>query len=100
MVGTRVIMVWIYNNTLCSVFAVAAFHALLNLSAHALFPGSIFYEAQQIRSLLMVIIAILVTVGWGARTLTRRSRPVPGAAANISFTADSATPAESSLESR
>jgi hypothetical protein len=75
-VATRIIMVWLYNNTGRSVFAVAAFHALLNLSGHTLFPGVVPYDAQQIRSLFMVIIATVVTVRRGARTLTRlRGRP-------------------------
>lgn len=70
-VGMRVIMTWLYNNTGRSVFAVTVFHALLNLSAHALFPAGIFYETEQNRTLLIVLVAVLVIAGWGARTLTR-----------------------------
>lgn len=41
MVGTRVLMVWLYNNTGRSVFAVALYHAIANLSLKRMFRGGI-----------------------------------------------------------
>lgn len=39
MLATRVLMVWLYNNTGKSVFAVALYHAIANLSIKSMFPG-------------------------------------------------------------
>ena len=69
MVATRVIMVWIYNNTRRTVLAVVFFHAIANLTFKSVFPGGS-YESERIISVLLAVIAIGVTIVWGARTLT------------------------------
>ena len=39
MVATRVVMVWLFDGTGGSVFAVALYHAVANLSIKTMFPG-------------------------------------------------------------
>jgi membrane protease YdiL (CAAX protease family) len=70
MVATRVIMVWIYNNTGRPVIAVVLFHAIANLTFKSIFPGGS-YESERIISVLLTIIATIFTLEWGPRTLTR-----------------------------
>ena len=72
-VAARILMVWLYNNTGKSVFAVALFHATLNLS-YMLFPiyGSLF--DMRLGGLVMAFAAAVVTVVWGPRTLARQTR--------------------------
>jgi uncharacterized protein len=70
MVATRVIMVWIYNNTSRAVISVVLFHAIANLTFKSIFPGGS-YESERIISVVLTIIALIVTVAWGPRTLTR-----------------------------
>jgi membrane protease YdiL (CAAX protease family) len=70
MVATRVIMVWIYNNTARTVLAVVFFHAIANLSFKSVFPGGS-YESERIISVMLTIIAVVVALVWGPRTLTR-----------------------------
>ena len=69
-VAARVLMVWLYNNTGRSVFAVAVFHAMLNLSWQ-LFPISGSFFDQRINAVLMALAAFSVVVVWGPRKLTR-----------------------------
>jgi membrane protease YdiL (CAAX protease family) len=73
MVGTRVLMVWLYNNTGRSVFAIALYHAMANLSAKTMFPGGS-YHAERVMSLLIVGTAAFVAV---ARGLARRPSESP-----------------------
>jgi membrane protease YdiL (CAAX protease family) len=70
MVGTRIIMVWIYNNTGRSVFAVALYHTVANVTTKSLFPGGS-YDAEPIMSITIAITASIIAVAWGPRTLTR-----------------------------
>ena len=72
MVATRIIMVWLYNNTGHAVIAVVLFHALANLSFKSMFPGGS-YESERIISVLLTIIAVIVALAWGSSTLTRTS---------------------------
>lgn len=67
LVATRVILVWLYNNTGKSVFAVTVYHAILNLSAF-LFPG---YYDPRLAGLIIASSAAIVAVVWGPRTLAR-----------------------------
>ena len=69
MVATRVIMVWIYNNTRRTVLAVVFFHAIANLTFKSVFPGGS-YESERIISVILAVIAVVVTLVWG-RTLIR-----------------------------
>jgi membrane protease YdiL (CAAX protease family) len=66
-VALRVLIVWLYNNTGKSVFATALFHAISNVST-LLFPE---YYDPRVTGLITALAAVIVTVGWGPRTLTR-----------------------------
>ncbi len=66
-VATRVLMVWLYNNTGKSVFAMALYHAVENL-AWQLFPG---YYDPFLTSLVVAGAAVVVTIVWGPKTLAR-----------------------------
>ncbi|CAN5585741.1 hypothetical protein BH11MYX1_BH11MYX1_47960 [soil metagenome] len=71
-VATRVVMVWIFNNTGRSVFAVALFHMTLNVSWQ-LFPVDGSYFDPRIHGPIMAVVATIVTVVWGPRTLRART---------------------------
>ncbi len=71
--ASRVLVVWLYNNTGKSVFAVALFHATLNLS-YTLFPVHGSYFDMRLGGLVMAIAAAVVTVVWGPATLARHWR--------------------------
>ena len=69
-VAARVLMVWLYNNTGKSVFAVALFHAMLNLS-WMLFPVDGSHFDVRLAGLVMAFAAAVVTMAWGPRTLAQ-----------------------------
>jgi membrane protease YdiL (CAAX protease family) len=81
-VGFRILIVWIYNNTGRSVFAVTLFHALENLSYIGPFldfgPGGFPLDAQRISALLRTGVAAIVVILWGPHTLTRFRLPDRG----------------------
>ncbi len=66
-VATRVLMVWIYNNTGKSVFAMALYHAIENLSWQ-LAPA---YYDPRITSVIVAFVAVIVVAVWGPKTLAR-----------------------------
>jgi membrane protease YdiL (CAAX protease family) len=68
-VAARIFIVWIYNNTGQSVFAVALFHATLNLS-YVLFPVNGSYFDMGLGGSVMALTAAVVACVWGP-TLTR-----------------------------
>jgi uncharacterized protein len=74
-VALRVLYTWLYNITGGSVFATVVFHAAGNLVQIGPFldfgPGGYPLEAQRIAALLLVVVAVVVTVVWGPRTLAR-----------------------------
>lgn len=76
-VATRVLWVWLFNNTGGSVLAVVVVHAVSNLCG-----ASIPEIPTAANTPVMVLLAVLVTVFWGPRTLARFR--VPGAAADRS----------------
>jgi uncharacterized protein len=69
-VAKRVLMVWLYHNTGKSVFATTLFHAMANVSWQ-LFPIYGSYYDPRITGLITTFAAVLVTVVWGPRTLSR-----------------------------
>ena len=71
--SSRVLIVWLYNNTNGSVFAVALFHATLNL-AYMLFPIYGSHFDMRIGGLLTALAAAAVTVAWGPGTLNCHAR--------------------------
>lgn len=77
----RVLYTWLYNNTGGSVFATALFHATGNLAQIGPFldfgPGGFPLDAQRIAALLLTVLATVVALVWGPRTLTRLSAAAP-----------------------
>ena len=65
-VGTRVLMVWIYDSAGKSVFAVALYHAIGNL-CWQLFPNGGSHWDPRITSPLIVTAAVGATLGWSRR---------------------------------
>ena len=72
-VAARILIVWLYNNTGRSVFAVALFHATLNLS-WMLFPAYGSFFDPRLTGLVMASVAALVVVVWGPTTLAGLKR--------------------------
>ncbi len=69
-VAFRILIVWLFNNTGSSVFAVALFHATLNLS-FALFPINGSHFDIRLAGLVMACVTAMVVVFWGPKTLAR-----------------------------
>lgn len=69
-VALRVLLVWIYNNTGRSVFAAALCHASINVSWF-MFPNFGSHYDPHFFGPITVVAAVVVTVFWGSRTLTR-----------------------------
>lgn len=68
--GARILIVWLYNNTGKSVFGVTLFHATLNLS-YMLFPVYGSHFDMRLGGLVTAFAAAMVIVLWGPETLTR-----------------------------
>jgi uncharacterized protein len=71
-VASRVLIVWLYNNTGKSVFAAVLYHAISNVSWF-LFPNDGSHYDPRITGLITAFVAAIVTVVWGPRTLARYS---------------------------
>ena len=71
-VALRVIMVSLYNNAGRSVFAVAVFHAMDNVSAF-LFPTYGSHYDPRLTALILSGVALGIVIAWGPRTLARRT---------------------------
>jgi len=69
-VASRVIIVWLYNNTGRSVFVAALFHTMMNLTWQ-LFPVGGSYYDPRVTGLITLVVVIVVVVMWGPRTLAR-----------------------------
>jgi hypothetical protein len=69
-VAQRILQTWVYNNAGRSVFAAALFHAMVNVSWQ-LFPNQGSHYDPRITGLIAALMAAVVTVVWGPRTLTR-----------------------------
>lgn len=67
--ASRILIVWLYNNTGESVWAVSLFHATLNL-AYWLFPVSGSHFDMRLGGLVMAAVAGVVVLVWGPGTLT------------------------------
>lgn len=76
---TRVLMVWIYNNTGKSVFGSVLFHAMTNVG-WALFPNYGSHYDPFIVGMITLLVTGLVILGWEPKTLARsrlaRLRPL------------------------
>ncbi len=69
-ISTRVIMVWLFNNTGKSVFGMALFHMTINV-IWLLFPIGGSYYDYRVTGLIMAAVAAIVTILWGPSTLAR-----------------------------
>jgi len=69
-VASRVIIVWLYNNTGGSVFVAALYHTMINLTWQ-LFPISGSYYDPGVTGPITAIVAVVVVIVWGAQTLAR-----------------------------
>jgi membrane protease YdiL (CAAX protease family) len=67
LVASRVLKVWLYNSTGKSVFAVAACHAMQNVSWQ-LFPNQGSHYDPRMTGLIMALAAFIVTLVWEPRT--------------------------------
>jgi uncharacterized protein len=69
-VAGRILYVWLYYNTGKSVFGAILFHAMYNVG-FALFPNTGSYFDPAFALPIVVIMAVIVTFFWGAKTLAR-----------------------------
>jgi membrane protease YdiL (CAAX protease family) len=69
-VASRLLIVWLYNNTGKSVFAAILFHDMSNVS-YSLFPNNGSGYDPAITGALTAITAVIVTFLWGPKTLAR-----------------------------
>ncbi|HEX3159777.1 MAG TPA: type II CAAX endopeptidase family protein [Gemmatimonadaceae bacterium] len=72
-VGTRVIMVWLYDNTGRSVFGAVLYHAMVNVS-YFMFPDLGALYVSPLTASVVPAVALILAVVWGPRTLARFGR--------------------------
>ncbi|MFD1646000.1 CPBP family intramembrane glutamic endopeptidase [Haloarchaeobius litoreus] len=63
-VALSVAFTWVYNHTARSILAIILFHGWVNFVSEAIEVGDVFYYGH------WVLLAVLVTAIWGAKTLT------------------------------
>ena len=73
----RIILVWLYNNTGRSVFAVILAHALFNTTS-ILLPTYNVSVVQFLTGGVLVVAAGIITFLWEPKTFTRLRSPNPG----------------------
>jgi uncharacterized protein len=66
----RVLMVWIYNNTDKSIFAMVLFHAVLNESEF-MFPNLGSYYDPLLPFVILTVVTAVVVYLWGGKTLAQ-----------------------------
>jgi len=73
-VMTRVLFVWIYNNTGRSIFAVALLHTMFNFVWQVIPPGNMvlipLYNPGNL-AVITIVLAAMVTFLWGSKTLAQ-----------------------------
>jgi membrane protease YdiL (CAAX protease family) len=69
-IATRVLIVWIYNNTGKSVFSAIVYHAMYNVS-WALFPNYGSHYDPFVTSMITFLVTGIILFGWGSKTLAR-----------------------------
>lgn len=77
MVATRILIVWLYNNTGKSVFAAILFHATNNVTT-VLLPSYGWHYDPLVAFLTLAVAALIVTFLWGPETLARFRYARPG----------------------
>jgi len=70
-VPLTLVFTWIYNNTNRSTLAVILFHAMVNFTGELILLSK---NADTIYSLLWFVVAIGITVIWGAKTMTGKQK--------------------------
>lgn len=70
LVASRVLFVWLYNNTGRSVFSATLFHAVGNV-CYFFFPNYGSHYDPRVTGVIVIVTAAIVTVLWGPRTLAR-----------------------------
>jgi hypothetical protein len=72
LLGTRFLLVWIYNNTGKSVFAAILFHTVFNVSVGVLPNNFVSIPlGTAITGSFLLITALIVTILWGPETMAR-----------------------------
>ncbi len=66
----RIIMVWIFNNTGKSVFAMIFFHTMINISPYLIPKYGAHYDPFIFCILLLIVVTIIIFL-WDAKTLVR-----------------------------
>ncbi len=69
-VATRILIVWLYNNTGKSVFATILFHAMINVTT-VLLPSYGWRYDPFVAFIVLAVAAATVTFFWGPKTLAR-----------------------------
>lgn len=64
----RIVMVWLFNNTGKSVFAMVLFHTMINISPY-LIPNYGSNYNPFILTILLIMIIVAITYLWGTKTL-------------------------------
>jgi membrane protease YdiL (CAAX protease family) len=85
-VASRVLIVWLYNNTGKSVFVAVLFHAMSNVT-YFLFPINGSFYDPRVTGVIMAAVAVVVVIVWGPRTLVRAPRARGAAHAAMAPTA-------------
>ncbi len=70
----RIIMVWIFNNTGKSVFAMVLFHTMINISPY-LIPNYGSHYDPFIFTILLIVTVVIVLLFWDSKTLARYRYP-------------------------
>jgi membrane protease YdiL (CAAX protease family) len=73
MIGVRILLSWIFNNTGKSIFSAILFHAIFNVSVTVL-PGYTSPLGPVIAAVLVIIILVIITRVWDPQTLTQLRR--------------------------
>lgn len=68
--SSRILIVWLYNQSGKSVFLTAVFHAMINLTWQ-LFPVNGSFYDPRVTGLIEALVAAAVVIGWGPRWLSR-----------------------------
>lgn len=81
---TRIIIVWLYNNTGKSLFAAILYHSMNNVSTILFTSFGLIYDPM-FTTVILIAIALTVTLLWGSKTLARYRYVGPNKWGKISF---------------
>jgi membrane protease YdiL (CAAX protease family) len=74
-----IIFTWVYNNTSRSTLSAVLLHLMDNTTFSLMtdIGESLPLQTEVIRTLLYILVAMIVVVGWGAKTMVRSRKEVP-----------------------